>query len=1058
MAFFRSPFKGFSRSGRLFSGMAVGGVGLFILGVSGGAYWSLQRIDTAVRESVGRTLMTVLATAREASRHWATRQQALAASMASTHDLSEAVGHLTMARAKSGTPPDDPTETYKLLEPAIRSGGLEGYWIVAADETTLLRWPDSLPKTAPRFMAAAIERALDGLPSLSPFPGDRREVPRLAAAAPIRGPHGEAVGVLVIALPAQQELDRLAEQSHNRSLGQVYFFDRSGRVLGQSDPDDGEVAGAMLNEPGTHRLTRMARAATSGTPGSDLDGYRDHHGNQVVGSWEWDEQLGLGIAAETDAHTAYHVVETARSALLAGLAITLVLFLAVLAALLRSRQRAVEMSAVQRRLAAVLESTTDPVCFADRDGRPIYLNDAGRALLGEGLPSGPQGGNQRPGWTRVLLRPEGLAGAAESGTWSGEATVLTAAGREVTLSQVILCHRGIGGAVDFYSTIARDITDRKQLERRLSEEKERAEVTLGSIGDAVVRTDARGIIEYVNPVAEQLLGARSAELVGRPIASALTLVHESTREPIENPIDTCLREKRVVGRSNLSLLVRPDGREFAIDDSAAPVTDHDREVIGAVLVFHDVSRARTLARQLAHQASHDFLTGLVNRHEFERRVGRALTRAQQEAVAHALCFLDLDQFKVVNDTCGHVAGDELLRQLATALQKKVRRRDTLARLGGDEFGVLLEHCPPGQAARVAHDLLETVQEFRFVWEGKPFALGVSVGVVPINGESESLAVVLRDADAACYAAKERGRNRVHFYEPNDAVMAVRQGEMQWVSRITSALEEHRFRLYGQAIVPLVARQSERPRVEVLLRLVERDGSLISPGAFIPAAERYNLMAAVDRWVVREVTAMYGRLRGPGAKPIASINLSGASLGDPNMLTFVRDQLSRHNLAPESLCFEITETAAIANLAHAAHFIRELKHLGCWFALDDFGSGMSSFAYLQSLPVDYLKIAGAFLRHIESDPVEYAMVEAINRVGHVMRLKTVAEGVENFETLETLRKLGVDYAQGYAICQPEPLEDLASLGVPSAIAAGGYRRQAPPPAIPRSRPTIVRDHG
>jgi diguanylate cyclase (GGDEF)-like protein len=481
-------------------------------------------------------------------------------------------------------------------------------------------------------------------------------------------------------------------------------------------------------------------------------------------------------------------------------------------------------------------------------------------------------------------------------------------------------------------------------------------------------------------------------------------------------------------------------------------------VIGAVLVFHDVSRARTLARQLAHQASHDFLTGLVNRHEFERRVGRALSRAQQEAVTHALCFLDLDQFKVVNDTCGHVAGDELLRQLASALQKKVRRRDTLARLGGDEFGVLLEHCPPGQATRVAHDLLETVQELRFVWEGKPFALGASVGVVPITGESESLAAVLRDADAACYAAKERGRNRVHYYEPNDAIMAVRQGEMQWVSRITSALEEHRFRLYGQAIVPLTPRQSERTRVEVLLRLIERDGSLIAPGAFIPAAERYNLMAAVDRWVVREVVSLYGRHRLSGAKPIASINLSGASLGDPSMLAFVREQLARHDLPPETLCFEITETAAIANLAQAAHFIRELKAMGCWFALDDFGSGMSSFAYLQSLPVDYLKIAGAFLRHIENDPVEYAMVEAINRVGHVMRLKTVAEGVESLETLETLRKLGVDYAQGYAISEPLPLEDLAALRLIPASAESGRRSPASPPGAPRSRPASVRDPG
>jgi diguanylate cyclase (GGDEF)-like protein/PAS domain S-box-containing protein len=1048
-----------SLTDRLFSGVAVGGIVLFVIGVSGGAWWTLQRIDTAVRESVRRTLVTVLATAREASRHWATRQQALAASMASADGLAGAVEHLTVARAKDAFTYPDPTEAYRLLESAIRSNGLTGFWLIDGDETTLLGWPDSLPAQLPRYMTPAMEKALDGLPSLSSFPADARYPPRVAAFAPIRGPHGETVGVLAIALPARTELARLAEQSHNRSLGQAYFFDRAGRILGMSDPTQEGPSGGLLTEPGTREPTRMAQAATAGLSGIDLEGYRDHRGVRVVGSWEWDDQLGLGLAAETDANQAFHVVDTARSTLLAAWLITVLLFLAVLASLLQSRRHAVALSALQRRLAAVLESTTDPVCFADRHGRAIYLNEAGRVLLGGGIADGNEPPGSLPAWTQVLLRPETLARAAAAGSWAGEATVLTAAGREITLSQVMLCHRDGLGAVDFYSTIARDITERKQLEARLSEEKERAEVTLGSIGDAVVRTDAAGIIEYVNPVAEQLLGCRSSELAGRGISDVLSLVHESSREPIENPIETCLREKRVVGRSNLSLLVRPDGREFAIDDSAAPVTNRDNEVIGAVLVFHDVSRARTLARQLAHQASHDFLTGLVNRHEFERRVGRALTRAQQEAVCHALCFLDLDQFKVVNDTCGHVAGDELLRQLATALQHKVRRRDTLARLGGDEFGVLLEHCPPGQATRVAHELLETVQEFRFVWEGKPFALGVSVGVVPITGESESLAAVLRDADAACYAAKERGRNRVHFYEPNDAVMAVRQGEMQWVSRVTSALEEHRFRLYGQAIVPLVPRQHERQRVEVLLRLVERDGTLIAPGAFIPAAERYNLMGAVDRWVVREVVTLYGKNRSTATRPIASINLSGASLGDPSMLAFVRDQLSRHDLPPETLCFEITETAAIANLAQAAHFIRELKGLGCWFALDDFGSGMSSFAYLQSLPVDYLKIAGAFLRHIESDPVEYAMVEAINRVGHVMRLKTVAEGVENLETLETLRKLGVDYAQGYAISEPVALGDLTTAPPLSpAIGEGTRRWPASIQAAPRTRPTIVRDPG
>jgi diguanylate cyclase (GGDEF)-like protein/PAS domain S-box-containing protein len=1034
-------------SDRVLSGVALSGILLFVLGVTAGAFWAIRRVDAALRESTRRTLTTVLATAHEAARHWATRQQVLAAATASGRELGQAVERMLAVRLSKDSARAQ-LDLIQTLAGQVRANGLAGYWIIGEDEHTLFRAPESLPERLPAAMQDAVTKALDGLPSLSPFPGDTLAPPQLTALAPIRNGAGAATAVLALILPVRQELDHVAEQSHNRSLGQIYFFDRRGRILGSSAAGRALRPEASLREPGTGRLTRLAAEAVRGAAGMDLNGYHDHRGVQVVGAWEWDDQLGLGIGVETDAAEAYRVSETARSAVLVALAITLLLFSAVLFSVMQARRRAVVLSALQRRLAAVLESTTDPVCFADRAGQAIYLNEAGQALLGgSGEPASPQGAP--PPWAHLLLRPDHLAHAGREGSWSGESTILTADGREVTLSQVILCHRQRDGSLDFYSTIARDITERKQLERRLRDEKERAEVTLGSIGDAVVRTDAAGVVEYLNPVAEQLLGVPTSEVAGRPILNVLTLVHETSRDPLENPVETCLREGRVVGRSNLSLLVRPDGREFAIDDSAAPIQDADGEIIGAVLVFHDVSRARTLARQLAHQASHDFLTGLVNRHEFERRVGRALQRSQQEAITHALCFLDLDQFKVVNDTCGHGAGDELLRQLANTLQKKVRRRDTLARLGGDEFGVLLEHCPPGQATRVAHELLEAVQEFRFVWEGKPFALGVSIGVVPITGETESLATVLRDADAACYAAKERGRNRVHFYEPNDAAMALRQGEMQWVSRITSALEEGRFRLYGQPIVPLVPRHGERVRVEVLLRMVEHDGTLIAPGAFIPAAERYNLMGAVDRWVVREVAALYGTHQASGWQPIASINLSGASLGDPSMLTFVRDQLARHALSPEALCFEITETAAIANLALAAHFIRELKGMGCWFALDDFGSGMSSFAYLQSLPVDSLKIAGAFLRHIESDPVEYAMVEAINRVGHVMRLKTVAEGVESLDTLETLRKIGVDYAQGYAIAEPRPLEEMVALAINPSRAAE-RPRPASLPAGPRTR--------
>ncbi|MEO8634148.1 MAG: EAL domain-containing protein [Gemmatimonadales bacterium] len=1040
------PFRPFAKrplSDRPFPGIALGGIALFIVGVTAGAWGTLNRIETVVRESVGRSLTTVVATAQEASHHWATRQQSQVATLAALPELVPLVEHLLTAPVSRQSALRETIR--RTLDPSVRSLGLDGYWIVSDDESVISAWPGVEGGLIPEAFRPAVEKSLDGLPDLTPITGDKATSRKLIATSPIRDRRGRPIAVLVIPVPAERELPRLAAIAHSSALARAYFFDRYGRVLSVSASDS--------VPPSLATIVEMARAARTGRVGVNLDGYFTPRGVRMLGAWAWDVELGIGVGVEAEAGSAYHVVSTARSAILGALLLTLLLFGAVLLGVVNARRRAVMLSALQRRLAAVLESTTDPVCFADADGGAIYLNDAGFALLGRAR----ELDDETPSLAaiaHVLLRAEGLAAASIDGTWNGETRILTPDGRELTLSQVIICHRDPAGQVEFFSTLARDITERTQLERRLSEEKERAEVTLGSIGDAVVRTDAHGVIEYLNPVAEQLLGCRSREIAGQRIANVLTLVHETTREPLENPVEICLREERVVGRANLSLLVRPDGREFAIDDSAAPVLDRDGEVIGAVLVFHDVSRARTLARQLAHQASHDFLTGLVNRHEFERRVARALVRAQSETVTHALCFLDLDQFKVVNDTCGHGAGDELLRQLAGALQKKVRRRDTLARLGGDEFGVLLEHCLPGQAARVAHDLLETVQEFRFVWEGKPFALAVSIGVVPITAESESLAAVMRDADAACYAAKERGRNRVHIYEPNDAMMALRQGEMQWVSRITSALEEQRFRLYAQVIAPLHPGKEDRARCEVLIRMVERDGTLIAPGAFIPAAERYNLMGAVDRWVVKEVAALYARQPAGRMMPITSINLSGASLDDPGMLSFVRDQLVRHRLPPEMFCFEITETAAIANLAQAAHFIRELKSVGCWFALDDFGSGMSSFTYLQTLPVDALKIAGAFLRHIESDPVEYAMVEAINRVGHVMRLKTVAEGVENLQTLETLRKIGVDYAQGFAIAEPIPLEDLLA-GVTPSISRGAM---LPPstlrPAAPRSRAASV----
>ncbi len=609
------------------------------------------------------------------------------------------------------------------------------------------------------------------------------------------------------------------------------------------------------------------------------------------------------------------------------------------------------------------------------------------------------------------------------------AAVSAAAGRQAGAVARASLYRVGGGAVLMVAALALalfSLTWVRRTANALFREKELAEVTLYSIGDAVITTDAGARVEYLNPAAEEMTGWRTAEARGRPLTEIFRIFDSYTREPATNPVEECLREGRVVGLANNTLLVRRDGIELMIDDSAAPVRNRDGKVVGAVMVFYDVSQQHGVPHLLSHQATHDALTGLVNRREFERRLAELFAGAKAGPQHHALCYIDLDQFKVVNDTCGHTVGDKLLRQLTYLLKQRVRGSDLLARLGGDEFGVLLAACPLDRALGIAEELRRVVTEFRFTWEGHAFALGASLGVTPITPDSVSPEEIMREADSACYVAKEKGRNRVQVYAPGDVELARRHGEMQWVSRINEALAADRFSLHCQPIAPLT--DGRRRHCEILVRMLDERGELVPPMAFIPAAERYGLMPAIDRWVIRTAFGILGRCEHNRRDPhcaVYNINLSGASLSDDGLADYVNAQLAAHRLAPRSVCFEITETAAIANLGQATGFIAALKGVGCRFALDDFGSGLSSFVYLKNLPVDFIKIDGTFVKDMTADPMDHAMVQSINHIGHVLGIQTVAEFVESDAIIAQLRDLGVDYVQGYGITRPGPLRDCAT---------------------------------
>ena len=670
----------------------------------------------------------------------------------------------------------------------------------------------------------------------------------------------------------------------------------------------------------------------------------------------------------------------------------------------------------------LFESIAEGVYQSARDGRLLSVNPAFAAILGydtaEELYALPSVALLY--WNPVDRAEFMRRVESEGEIRSAEFCMRTKDGQQVVILENARAVRDTGDRITGYEGTIANITERKRAEQAVFAEKERAQVTLQSIGDAVISTDAEGRIEYINPVAESLTAWSLAEARGRPIGEVLNLVNEITREPIENPLVCALGRGETGPSADHSVLVTRTGQEVAIQESAAPICDRQGRVIGAVIVFHDVTKERRLKRALSYQASHDALTGLINRREFDNRLHAAVVSAQRGEGAYALLYIDLDQFKVVNDTCGHQAGDRLLRDVTGLLQARVRASDTIARLGGDEFGVLLEGCTPEQSARIADGVRQAIKDYRFIWEQTSLSVGASVGVVQIGPETESVAAIMSAADIACYAAKDEGRNRVHVYEADGS--SHRHREMHWVARVTRAAEENRLELFFQPIVR-IGSDAAPTFHELTIKLRDDDGRLVPPSEFIPAAERYNVMSTIDRWVVTRAVELLKKRRSAGAPlPTLAVNLSGSSLNEQAFAEFILQTVGEPEIAG-ALCFEITETAAVTSLSNVTFFMRELKARGCKFALDDFGTGLSSFMYLKTLPVDYLKIDGQFISQIATDAVDRSMVEAISKVGHALGVATVAEWVESQAVLDELKRIGVDFAQGYHMAHPQPLAQL-----------------------------------
>ena len=581
--------------------------------------------------------------------------------------------------------------------------------------------------------------------------------------------------------------------------------------------------------------------------------------------------------------------------------------------------------------------------------------------------------------------------------------------------------------IDFHGktailTIARDVSYRKNLEVSLSRSKRQAQYTLESISEGVITTDNEGRIDYMNRAAEMMTGANREEASQHTIGDLFTLVDEADRRSLGDPVERCLSMRRRVNMGRRALMVSLDSEtEHSVEITASPIRGPGNSISGTVVVFHDVGEIRGLTRQMSYQATHDALTGLVNRREFERRLQEAMDAAHAEEATHILCYMDLDRFKAVNDSCGHLAGDNMLREVATLIKEQVRDSDFVGRLGGDEFGTLLVGCPLDKSRQIAADICNAVADYRFVWKDKIFNIGISIGLVEISHASGNLQDSMSAADSACYVAKQRGRGQVHVYSARDEAIARERGDIQWLRQLQDALHEGKFELAMQPIIATSGGDDRGPAAEVFIRLPDDRGRFADTAEFLRPAERYQLMPQIDRWVVNATLAAInaGEIKLAGKRSCA-INISGQTLGDEGFLGFVVESLDRSGVAPDKICFEVNEGAVTSNVQHTQRFIEVLHGIGCEFALDDFGSGLGAFSNLKNLPVDYLKIDGSYTRNLSSDQINQEMVSAMIKLARTMEFRVVAEQVEQQEDFDWLRNVGVDFVQGSFIEAPSPL--------------------------------------